>query len=288
MKTAARQGFTLVELLVVIAIIAMLVALLLPGVQSAREAARRTQCTANLTKLGLALQNYETSFEVLPPGVVNPKGPIRSTPSGYHMSWLVQMLPYIDEDVTYRHIDLSAGVYDKKNEVVRQARIRTLLCPSDAAGRPPTGAGGEAVGASNYAGCHHDVEARIDQDNHGVLFLNSHINSNRDVTDGPSHTIYAGEKMIESPDLGWMSGTRATLRNTGAPPRLGPAKEPTGDASAATDPDLVVGGFSSWHPSGANCLLGDGTVRFISITIDSVVLQRMGHRADGKLPTERE
>lgn len=286
MKMAARHGFTLVELLVVMAVIALLVALLLPGVQSAREAARRTECTAHLAKLGMALHSYETSFEALPSGVVNPKGPIHNTPNGYHMSWLVQTLPYLDEDVTYRHIDFSVGAYDKKNEVVRQARIRPLLCPSDTLGRSPAGTGGAALGASNYAGCHHDVEAPIDQDNHGVLFLNSRIVSARDVTDGPSHTIYAGEKLIETNDLGWMSGTRATLRNTGTPPWLGAGQEPPAIPSTSSS-DLAVGGFSSWHPHGANCLMGDGTVRFFSATIDSVVFQRLGHRADGQLLREQ-
>ena len=68
--------------------------------------------------------------------------------------------------------------------------------------------------ASNYAGCHHDVEAPIDADNHGVLFLNSHI-SGDDIPDGAAHTIFIGEKIVADDDLGWMSGTRATLRNTG-------------------------------------------------------------------------
>ncbi len=291
MKLANRRGFTLVELLVVIAMIGILIALLLPAVQASRETARRVRCVNNLAQLGMALHNYEAGYEVLPPGVVNPNGPIHNAPNGYHMSWLVQVLPYIEEEVTYRHVDFSAGVYDPKNQVVRRVKIRSFLCPSDTSGLSGSGVGNGAAAIANYAGCHHDVEAPIDQDNHGVLFLNSRIGS-RDVTDGASHTLYVGEKRIDETDLGWMSGTRATLRNTGSPPDW-PAATPlaanrmegTADERPVTPlaPDLVVGGFSSWHPGGANFLMGDGAAQFIASTIDASVFQQLGHRADGKL-----
>ena len=93
-KLSISSGFTLIELLVVIAIIAVLIALLLPAVQAAREAARRAQCVNNLMQLGIAMQNYESSHEMLPPGVVNLTGPILDQPKGYHFGWLVQILPY--------------------------------------------------------------------------------------------------------------------------------------------------------------------------------------------------
>ena len=126
-----RRGFTLIELLVVIAIIAILIALLLPAVQQAREAARRTQCKNNLMQLAIAIQNYEMAFEVLPPGSVNAQGPIRNEEKGYHMSWMVQILPYIDMRNAYRHIDFSRGVYDSKNKEVRDLSVPFFTCPSD-------------------------------------------------------------------------------------------------------------------------------------------------------------
>ena len=92
------RGFTLMELLIVIAIIAILIALLLPAVQSARENARRVQCQNNLTQIGIALQHYNQTFGVLPPGCVNATGPILADGKGYRIGWMAQILPYMGQD----------------------------------------------------------------------------------------------------------------------------------------------------------------------------------------------
>ncbi len=271
-------GFTLVELLVVIAIIGLMLATLLPAVNSMREAARRSTCQNNVVRLMIALQNYQAAHESLPAGVLNPTGPIRNEAVGMHHGWLGQVLPYIDEENIYRHIDFSVGVYEPQNGAVRKLRPAEFVCPSEMV---------DDLAASNYAGCHHDVEAPIDADNHGVLFLNSHISSD-DISDGAGHTIFIGEKIVSADDLGWMSGTRATLRNTGHrinPARLIPATVEGVDASAA-DPESEltrVGGFASHHPAGAIFGLGDGNVRFIGDEIDQTVFEQLGNRADGAL-----
>src|SRR5271167_2379490 len=210
-KSSMPHGFTLIELLVVIAIIAVLIALLLPAVQSAREAARRAQCVNNLMQLGIAIQNYESSHEVLPPGVANASGPILDQPKGYHFGWLPQILPYMELRNAYNHFNFKIGLYETENSTTRMNLVRGFLCPSDPG--PNRGAGNASM--TNYVGSHNDVEAPIAANNKGVLFLNSAIRY-EDVSDGTSQTIVLGEKLNDGLGLGWASGTRASLRNSGS------------------------------------------------------------------------
>lgn len=277
MKYRIRQAFTLVELLVVIAIIGILVAILLPAVQSAREAARRIHCTNNMTQLILAVQNYEGAYRVYPSGTSADQGPILNVAEGQHHNWLIRVLPYLEEQNTYNHIDFQTGVYHQDNAPVAAIQLSISRCPSDPGSV-------QGVNLSSYAGLHHDVEAPIDADNHGVFFLNSKV-TYEDVSDGSSQTIFLGEKVSASGDLGWMSGTRATLRNTGTPLN-GTVDRRTrflpGDADSEDPPDKV-GGYGSFHPVGGNFAFGDGHIRFLSESIDEATYQQLGHRADGQL-----
>ncbi len=285
-----RVGFTLIELLVVIAIISVLVALLLPAVQSAREAARRVQCVNNLMQLGVAMQNYEGAFEVLPPGVVGEgKGPVLDEAKGYGFGWLVRLLPYMEKKNVYNHFDHKVGLYEEVNFTTRTNLIQGFLCPSDNGAKAR---GEDRVAMTNYAGVHHDVEAPIAADNHGVLFLNSAI-AYEDITDGTSQTLFIGEKLNDGLGLGWASGTRASLRNTGTPlnPRRGSGPvvvwtdsgpEQRKDEDVETNDPRHVGGFGSRHPGGANFVFGDGSVKFVKDSIDMTVYRLLGNRADGE------
>jgi len=289
---SSRNAFTLVELLVVMSIIAMLVTALLPAIQAARSTARRTQCKSNMTQLVMAMQNYEMAFGHFPSGVRNESGPIQSAEqpaeNSQHHSWLIALLPYLDESTIHRNIDQTKSVYSDENKQVREMSIPVLQCPDDVSTLANPG--------SNYAGCHHDVEAPIDADNHGMLFLNSQVTL-EDVRDGLSQTLLLGEKKLDMNGLGWMSGTRATLRNTGTPINVSVWKPPTppkqktkkdgkeGEQVAAVpvQPVSSVGGFGSGHGGGAHVAFVDGRVQFFPVTISGPVLQQLGHRDDGKL-----
>ncbi len=199
-------AFTLIEMLFVIAIIGVLISLLLPGIQAARECARRFQCAHQLSQLITAVHNYELAFDVYPPGTLEKKGPIQNHAYGYHHSWITQILPFMELQNEARMIDRRVGVYHKNNVEVRTLLLQSVCCPSQEAAW--------ANGYSSYAGVYHDDESPIDTNNHGVFFLNSRITFD-DLSDGAAQTLFIGEKITEPGDLGWMSGTRATLRNTG-------------------------------------------------------------------------
>jgi prepilin-type N-terminal cleavage/methylation domain-containing protein/prepilin-type processing-associated H-X9-DG protein len=166
-SVAYRQGFTLIELLVVIAIIGVLIALLLPAVQSAREAARRTQCVNNLKQLGLAVQNYITSANVLPAhtldNVLPPGNAVGKVQ--WFTAWTAGILPNIDQQPLYSALNFSvpmlefaAPIYGA-NTTVGLTSISTLLCPSESLPKSPsftlssTSASGFAgqLAVSNYA-----------------------------------------------------------------------------------------------------------------------------------------
>ena len=259
-----KRAFTLLELLVVIAIIGMLIAILLPAVQAAREGARRMQCTNNLMQLGIAVKNYEQAHGRLPSGTINDEGPIRNVPIGNHMGWIPNLLPFIEQVPLYGMIDFSKGVYEPENRDAWLSHPPNVLgCPSDG-GFVRGGWGREPVTPDrpqsvNYKANHSSTETPIDADNDGVFFLNSKLRS-RDIPDGTSNTIFFGEASIfrdgrvplqsirygrqqvilpEDADerfvygsLGWMSGTPGTLRNTGNPP------------------NVYVGPFSNWTMPG--------------------------------------
>ncbi|MGB7346229.1 MAG: DUF1559 domain-containing protein [Pirellulaceae bacterium] len=277
-QSAYRQrssGFTLVELLVVIAIIGILVGLLVPAIQNMREMSRRSNCEQNLVQLSLALSSYSTTHGHYPAGSINPTGPIKSEAKGYHHNWIEALLPAMDAENVYQAIDRSVSVYDAQNTEARGLAIPNLRCAS---------ASGILDYSTCYAGMTSSTETPIDETNDGVFRLNLPV-TDADITDGLSYTIFVGEK-VSSPeeDLGWISGTRSTLRNGGHAinSELARIRRPT---TIKID-NLYVGGLSSDHLAGAYTLMGSGEYHFRSTSMDTRLLAQLVSRADGGIPMD--
>ncbi len=246
------HGFTLVELLVVIAIIGVLIALLLPAVQSAREAARRMQCSNNLKQIGLALHNYENAFRCLPPGCIarettryNPWTDAGETSgAGLHgTSWMLQILPFLEQAHIYANWNVATNVLG--NADLAQSDIAAFYCPSRRSGLRSqdqvrmidqnwTG------GGTDYGGCagggnflyntppHEwiatDVQSRAEywwQPARQGIFRPNRSSRFRDISDGTSSTIMIGElQRLSNPPTyynsqdGWAVGGGASLFTT--------------------------------------------------------------------------
>jgi len=287
-----RAGFSLVEFLVVLSIIAFLISLLLPVLTRSREAARRIGCVNNLKQIALALQTYYTSNDVLPSGASDHQSPDEDGPEeveGDRIGWIASLLPNAEQMSVYGGIDFERGPFDPINNTARTTTMSILLCPSSDRGRwaqgwwnpalsPTPPPAPSSVGISTYAGCHHDVEAPIGLNDHGVFFRNSRIRY-EDVTDGLSQTLFVGE-VADPSSLGWLSGSRASLRNTGHA-----INDPSGisnEVNGGSAPPGFVGGFGSSHGPGANVTMGDGSVQFLRNSIDPMVLRLLGNRSDGE------
>ncbi|HEY3393899.1 MAG TPA: DUF1559 domain-containing protein [Lacipirellulaceae bacterium] len=214
-----RRGFTLVELLVVIAIIGILVALLLPAIQAARAAARRTQCQSQIKQIGLALHNYHTTKGIFPPGMQHPhpgNNPARPTSAptnvNHRPNWIMYILPYIEEQAIYDsfHPDtwdlkITPPVYVSSavNRIPRGTRIPTLLCPEDQGADVPF-VGHDATEGDNWARGNYacngdnertDVVITKDPRKIGVLRVNKSLKIAQ-ILDGTTHTILAAEIRI--------------------------------------------------------------------------------------------
>ncbi len=304
-KSAKRAGFTLIELLVVIAIIAILIGLLLPAVQKIREAANRMKCSNNLKQISLACHNYESAFQVMPPGLrANLAGPRL----GSLLGPLAQLLPYVEQDNVYRMIDpnmlkegytgtwwgsIALGT-DAPTVTAGRTKISTFLCPSDSnetqlygvfIGLSISGStlygyynanGGNAsnAGKSNYVGC--AGQFGEDYSYGGVFFINSKVRLT-DITDGTSNTFMFGE-CLGGVEVGPRDYT-LTWMGSGALPTYWGLPSP---AQWYT--------FGSKHAGVIQFGYGDGSVRSVKKGIATVagasdwyVLQRVAGRNDGEV-----
>lgn len=236
-----RRGFSFIEVVAVVAIIVLLAGLLLPAVNSVRAAAKRTHCLNNLRQLAVAVSSYESFHQVFPPGAINPAGPVASLPNGYHHNWASALLPFLDQAPLFHSVNYQVSVYDPAHVTARGTVLSVLICPADAA---DPRAGGFAQ--SSYAGSHDDSETPIDATNNGLFYLNGAVRREEILPPGWDLILF-GEKPIE-PDLGWMSGTRATLRNSN---RGVPASPPG---------PLFVGSFQGAHGT-THFAYADGSAR---------------------------
>ena len=276
-----RKGFTLVELLVVIAIIGILIALLLPAVQAAREAARRMSCSNNLKQIGLALHMYHDTNKCLPPGWIafDPSSGLPHWFGEPGWGWAARILPFMEQKAVYEslvHLDLP--ITDSNNAEARLTEIPTFLCPSDAGegtfmlegGGPYVGSGSFSpveLAVGNYLGVFgtldfHDVCPSGDCDGGGPLIFRRPVRF-RDITDGLSQTLLVGErsrKLAPGTWLGMVTGGQH------APARIvGVATYPP---NSEVEEEQYFHNFSSRHPSGTHFLSADGSVKLIAETID--------------------
>lgn len=280
-----RGGFTLIELLVVIAIIAILIALLLPAVQQAREAARRTQCKNNLKQIGLALHNYHDSHNQFPPGHIRGYVPAPvDREYGNAFSWGAMLLPYMDQSALYNQLNPSIGIAEGNNLTVVTSvnGIPGVLCPSDAERPKKRNANTQTNSpATSYFGTIGAFNTWGDSTNSRLsggffTFDPGPRSTIATFSDGLSNTIAVGEQTYRVWTGGLWLGVQHSTFTTSAP----------GNDTACCQDWILHWGlypitntftvgmqnpqlrFGSDHSGGAQFLMGDGSVRFVSENIE--------------------
>jgi prepilin-type N-terminal cleavage/methylation domain-containing protein len=318
-----KRGFTLIELLVVIAIIAILISLLLPAVQSAREAARRTQCRNNLKQLALALHNYESTHSVFPPGGL-----------GFPYVWSAhaQLLPFVEQANLQNLLDydvpplaaFNAGQFDplivQQNDAAAKLKLPLVLCPSDIEAVPGSEYGGISYPACTGSGVNNPGKPADDGSNagaDGVIFSRSRITF-RDLTDGTSNTVAFGEQLLGDGQDAALAGVDFRRRvielpmgTQTTPDRCDPAAAPAwsgqrgaqwinghladtmynhwyGPNALAPDCHNAFHNFAlvsarSAHTGGLHTALCDGSVQFISENIELALWRALATRGGGEV-----
>lgn len=296
-----QRGFTLVELLVVIAIIGILIALLLPAVQAAREAARRTQCKNNLKQISLALHNYADSLRVFPPSSTSPMGAGAwnypgsgpSDPSVHLHSFASLLLPYLEQGNVAEEINYNVSALDPANRDIASQVLPFYRCPSyagkDYSDDPlyVTTVGYDGFAIRNYValGATTVVGLSGAAPADGVMFPASRTGF-RDVIDGTSSTIAFAETREERSAI-WIDGTSAAVAA-----RWTDLASPTfaGNTVSINHTPYFPGGVfpnsigqaygpSSFHPGGAQHAFVDGSVQFLNETMDANVYDALTTRA---------
>lgn len=281
------RGFSLTELIVVLGIVTVMASVALPSVQEAREAARRTTCSNNLKILALAMHNYHDTHRTFPPAWTSTHAEAAVQPRA---GWLRALLPYADQSRLYN--DLYKAGESLPPDSLTQTVIKEYRCPSDNA--PDTNPLRGNYGTSNYSGNFGPVApprwlpGRLSADwpghaptptaTDGIMWLNSKLGL-RDIPDGSSNTLLAGERCYTSGAGIWAGVGGNHFEN-----------DQMTDCSPGNEINSGFAAFSSRHPGGAQFVLVDGRVRFLSQKIESKAgtgasmgtFQKLSHRQDGQ------
>ncbi len=293
-----RSGFTLIELLVVIAIIAVLIALLLPAVQSAREAARRIQCTNNVKQIGLALHNYHGVHNRFPAGSIN----VTVNGSAFRQPFLTMILPFLEQANLYNSYNNNVSFQLGQNVTARTTYVNTFLCPDDTPQMFVNNGGAVNDVKGNYG-------INWGQGTYGTSALPAPFGLNygasiSEITDGLSQTFLLAELKQTPHPTGqpvatvdrrgriWSDQDSSHQITTFLPPNsLAPDYGtcwPFPELKAPCNRDLNAGNNAyiasrSFHPGGVNLLLGDGSVRFIKDSINTTTWNALSSRSGGEV-----
>ena len=315
-----RIGFTLVELLVVIAVIGVLVALLLPAVQAAREAARRAQCSNNLKQIGLATHNYHDTLKSFPPGALcaSSIGGSLHPNNRAGWAWSTYILPYCEQENLAQQLNIGKQNLALVPAELRATQIHAYLCPSDS--HPDINmerhGNNQGYGTSNYAGNSGDsltiaiitgtpptmyhCGSFVFTNAHKAQFRDSHSGTLipglgmkfRDIQDGTANTILVGERDYRDRRHGnhhagnWGGVETLTSGELSHILTYFDGSNMTINAGSGGTNSLVMGepydSWSSQHPGGAQFVLTDGSTRFIAETIENQTFSDLCNRRDGK------
>lgn len=292
MTGSLKKGFTLVELLVVIAIIGLLVALLLPAVQAAREAARRMQCGNHLHQMAIAVQNYHDTFRAFPSGFILPNKVV----------WSGMLLPQLEQNTIYDTLSFNGSWSSGSNAAACSTLLSVFRCPSASVAEHTSVQGIADRVPCTYLACATGLAPResgpppVAGGAHmdGVFFLNSRVRL-ADVLDGTSSTVAIGESLFDTDVRGidhggtvhivdhWYIGS-PMIHAADVSESIGSTAVPVNrffEPSAFIDEKELC--FSSRHPGGAQVSFADGHVAMIHETIDAAVWSALGTRAHGEV-----